>query len=174
MKKGAAGPFSFAAADPIRDRMDLSPEQIERLRQSGIRLDAQGHFVHEGEEVRHQGLRAALWRWLDRDPDGRYVLRLDERRFVYLDVDDAPHVVRSLRWQGEAAILLLADGSEEPLEPSTLRLADTGVAYCRVKAGRFDARLSSAAWAALAERIDEQGGVIRLAASGAHWPLGTR
>lgn len=135
--------------------MDLTDEQLERMRRSGIRLDAEGRFLHEGEEVRHAGLKAALWRWLDRSPDGRYLLRLDERRFVYLDVDDAPHRVRSLRWEGDSAVLLLADGSEERLDPSTLRVAARGGAYCRVKAGRFLASLAPAAWTALGERLEQ-------------------
>lgn len=158
--------------------MAATPEelaQLERLRQSGILLDAQGRFLHEGREVEHAGLRAALWRWLDRLPDGRYVLRLDERRFVYLDVEDAPHRVRSLRWEAGRALLLLADGSEEPLDPATVRLGAGGVAYCRVKGGRFEARLSPAAWSALAEHIDrdEAGGEdqVVLVAEGRRYPL---
>jgi uncharacterized protein len=152
--------------------MELTAEQIERLRRSGIRLDAEGRFIHEGEEVRHAGLRAALWRWLDRNPDGRWVLRLDERRFVYLDVDDAPHAVRSLRWEGDRAVLRLADGSEEALDPATVRLGASGAAYCRVKGGRFEARFTAGAWAALAERIEEgDGGAVLVACGGRH-PLG--
>jgi uncharacterized protein len=142
--------------------VQLSDAQIEKLRQSGIRLDAEGRFWHEGQEVTHAGLRAAFWRWLDRNPDGRYVLRLDERRFVYLDVDDAPYLVRSLRWDGERALALLSDESEEPLDLETVKLRGEQ-AYATVK-GRFDARLSSSAWAVLAERIVER--------DGAHW-LGT-
>ena len=70
---------------------------IERLRRSGIRVDREGRFIHEGAEVTHVGLRQALFRWLDRlpPPDARYVLRLDERRFAYLDVDDTPLVARA-------------------------------------------------------------------------------
>lgn len=153
--------------------MQLSDEQLERLRRSGIRLDGEGRFWHEGEVVRHAGLRAALWRWLDRNPDGRWVLRLDERRFVYLDVDDAPHAVRSLRWEGDAAMLRLADDSEEALDPVTLWLAPTGVAYCRVKGGRFAARLLAAAWAALGERIagDGEGDTLWLDIDGRRVPL---
>ena len=152
--------------------MKLSDEEVERLRRSGIRLDAEGRFIHEGEEVRHAGLRAALWRWLDRLPDGRYVLRLDAERFVYLDVDDAPHVVRSLRWDGGRAILRLADDSEEALRPETVRLAPSGRAYCEVK-GRFAARFSSAAWAALADHIEERDGAGYLVTDGATVRLGT-
>jgi hypothetical protein len=137
----------------------LSDAEIEKLRQSGIRLDAEGRFWHEGREVTHHGLRAAFFRWLDRNPDGRYVLRLDEKRFVYLDVDDAPFLVRSLRWDGEVAVAVLSDGSEERLDLSTVRLKN-GVAYATVK-GRFEARLSTAAWTTLGERIVER--------DGAHW-----
>jgi hypothetical protein len=134
----------------------LSDVEVEKLRQSGIRLDAEGRFWHEGQEVTHHGLRAAFFRWLDRDPDGRYVLRLDEHRFVYLDVDDAPFLVRSLRWEGQQALAVLSDGSEESLALSSVHLKE-GVAYATVK-GRFDARLSTAAWATLGERIVERDG----------------
>jgi hypothetical protein len=148
----------------------LSDAEIEKLRQSGIRLDADGRFWHEGAEVTHPGLKAALWRWLDQNPDGRYVLRLDAERFVYLDVDDAPFVVRSLGWSGERARLHLSDGSEEELDGATLRL-EGGIAYARVKQGRFRARLSTAAWGALQERVVEQDGRVVLDAAGGPYPL---
>jgi hypothetical protein len=147
----------------------LSDAEIEKLRQSGIRLDAEGRFWHEGQEVTHAGLRAAFWRWLDRNPDGRWVLRLDERRFVYLDVDDAPYAVRSLRWQGDRPLALLSDGSEEPLDCATLRVREAG-AYATVK-GRFEARLTGSAWSALAEKIVERDGKLVLEAAGGPYPL---
>lgn len=134
----------------------LSDAEIERLRQSGIRLDREGRFWHEGEVVTHAGMRAAFFRWLDRNPDGRWVLRLDERRFVYLDVDDAPFVVTSLRFDGPRIFLHLVDDTEEELAYDTLRLED-GTAYATVK-GRFPARLSRAAWSALGDRLEERDG----------------
>jgi hypothetical protein len=136
--------------------MQLTDEQIERLRKSGIRLDAEGRFWHEGAEVAHHGLRAALWRWLDRNPDGRWVLRLDEKRFVYLDVDDAPYVVRSARWEGDLAIGRLSDDSEIPLDLSSLHERN-GQRYVNA---RFEARLSTAAWNVLAERMEERNGRV--------------
>jgi hypothetical protein len=135
----------------------LSDQEIEKLRASGVKLDADGRFWHQGVEVTHHGLRAAFWRWLDRNPDGRWVLRLDANRFVYLDVEDAPFVVRSLRWEDGQARLRLSDDSEQWLDPSTLRLDPKGVAYCAAK-GRFTARFSTAAWNALSEKIVERDG----------------
>src|SRR2546430_8279695 len=40
----------------------LTDAEIEKLRQSGIRLDGEGRFWHEGAEVTHHGMRAAFWR----------------------------------------------------------------------------------------------------------------
>jgi uncharacterized protein len=133
----------------------LTDAEIEKLRQSGIRLDAEGRFWHEGAEVQHHGLRAAFWRWLDRNPDGRWVLRLDDKRFVYLYVDDVPYVVRSARWQDDRAIVRLSDDSEEELAYDTLQLRGGTQPYCRVKSGRFEARVSTLAWNTLAERIED-------------------
>src|SRR5215467_5261046 len=96
---------------------------IERLRRSGISVDREGRFIHEGAEVTHEGLKRALFRWLDRlpAPDGRYVLRLDARRFAYLeDVADTPLVARAARVDADGGVrLALSDGSEEPLDPTT-------------------------------------------------------
>ena len=131
---------------------------IERLRRSGIRVDREGRFIHEGGEVTHQGLRRALFRWLDRlpPPDGRYILRLDERRFAYLDVDDTPLVARAARVDGTGAIwLALSDGAEEPLDPATLTADADGVLRARVRGGRLEARLATSAVAALGDLLTE-------------------
>jgi uncharacterized protein len=129
---------------------------LERVRRSGIRIDRQGRFWHEREMVRHQGLRRALLRWLDRlaPPDGRYILRLDEERFAYVDVEDTPLVATSLRWEGQRALLGLTDGAEEALDPATVTVDDMGILRCQVRGGRLEARLATAAAAALAERIE--------------------
>lgn len=144
--------------------MQLTDEQIEKLRQSGIRLDDQGVFWHEGEPVTHHGLRAAFFRWLDRNPDGRYVLRLDEKRFVYLDVDDAPLIVRSLRWEGATAIGVFSDQTEAPVDLATLRL-EHGKPYLTARK-QLAARLTNDAWTALADRLEESDGDVYLTLDG--------
>jgi hypothetical protein len=127
---------------------------IEKLRQSGIRVDREGRFIHEGAEVTHEGLKRALFRWLDRNDDGRYVLRLDERRFAYLDVDDTPLVARAARVDAGGRIFLaLSDGAEEPLDPATLTVDDAGTLRAWVRGGRLEARLASSAVAALGDLI---------------------
>jgi hypothetical protein len=155
--------------------MQPSPELLEKLRRSGIRVDRQGELIHEGEPIRHEGLRRALFRWLDRLDDGRYILRLDQDRFAYLDVEDTPLVVRALRVDGDRVSLQLSDGSEEPLDPLTLTVDGQGILRCWVRARRIEARLATSAAAVLAERITEtpQGPALALGA-GPRQPLARR
>ena len=128
---------------------------LARIRDSGIRIDREGQLWHEGHTIEHGGLRAALFRWLDRNPDGQYVFRLDEKRFANVEVADTPLVARSARWQGEALWLGLSDGSEEALDRGTLTVDEAGVMRCRVRGGKIEARLSTSAAVVLAERMEE-------------------
>jgi len=175
---GAPGEGGLKAAQGRGDggpaRPALDPEVLERLRRSGIRIDRDGEFQHEGEPVRHEGLRQALFRWLDRGEDGRTILRLDERRFAYVDVDDTPLVARSARRDGERIYLGLSDGSEEALDPATLDLDAAGVMRCRVRGGRLEARLSSSAALIVADGVegDPSRPVLRL--GGRTFPLARR
>ncbi|HEY4185242.1 MAG TPA: hypothetical protein VGP07_09245 [Polyangia bacterium] len=154
--------------------MTLDPALIERLRQSGIRIDREGEFQHEGAPVRHEGLRQALFRWLDRLPDGRYILRLDAQRFAYVDVDDTPLVVRGARIDGARVLLTLSDGAEEPLAPETLTIDAAGVMRCLVRGGRLEARLATAAAAVLAELIEDGVTPPVLSLDGRRFPLRAR
>src|SRR5580704_9868593 len=81
------------------------PAPEGRSRESSIRLDANGHFWHDGAPVEHLGLADALHGWISRHPDdGRYILT-NGYDWTYFSVDDAPYFVRALRGeprQGEA------------------------------------------------------------------------
>jgi len=153
---------------------NLDPAIIERLRQSGIRIDREGEFQHEGAPVLHEGLRQALFRWLDRLPDGRVVLRLDDRRFAYVNVDDTPLVARGARLDGDRVLLPLSDGAEEALAPDTLTIDGAGVLRCAARGGKLEARLSTAAAAALADAIDDSAQVPALVLGGRRFPLRPR
>ena len=152
---------------------------LEKIRRSEISIDREGRFIHEGAEVTHEGLRRALFRWLDRlpPPDGRYVLRLDERRFAYLeDVADTPLVARAARIDGGDVQLALSDGSEEPLDPTTLTVDDAGVLRAWVRGGRLEARLASSAAAVLGDllSVSEADGRPRLRLAGRSYAIPQR
>ncbi len=143
-----------------------TPEMIERLRQTGIRLDREGRFWHEGAEVTHRGFRLALLRWLDRLDDGRPILRLDEKRYAYVDVEDADLLALSARWDGDRAILRLNDESEAELDYASLTVGAGHALYCRARGGRLTARITTPAHQVLAARIEEAGPGFALRAAG--------
>ena len=147
----------------------LTPEMIERLRQTGIRLDREGRFWHEGAVVTHRGFQLALLRWLDRLDDGRPILRLDEKRYAYIDVEDAELLALSARWDGDRLFLTLNDESEEELDYDSLAVGARDALYCRVRGGRLTARITTPAYYVLAERIEEgPSGFALRAAGGQH------
>lgn len=153
---------------------ELTPELLEKFRQTGIRLDREGRFWHEGAEIQHEGLRKALLKWIDRLEDGRPILRLDERRYAYLEVEDTPLLVVSARWQGDRALVRLNDSSEEELAYDSLRIGTDHALYCSVRGGRLEARVTTPAYYALAERIEEVGGGFALRAAGSSFVIGRR
>jgi len=162
----------------MNEAADEQAAWLEQIRRSGISVDREGRFVHEGAEVTHEGLKRALYRWLDRlpPPDGRYVLRLDERRFAYLeDVADTPLVARAARIDpGGDVRLALSDGSEERLDPTTLTVDDAGVLRAWVRGGRLEARLSTSAATVLGDAITEDGGRPSLRLAGRSYVLPRR
>lgn len=152
----------------------LTPELLERFRRTGIRLDREGRFWHEGAEITHAGFRRALLRWLDRLPDGRPILRLDERRYAYIDVDDACLVVTSVRWDHDRAIATFNDGTESELDYASLGVGAGDALYCAARDGVLDARLTTAAYYALAERLEEADDGFALRARGRLFRIGER
>lgn len=133
----------------------LTPEKIEELRRSGIRLDREGRMWHKDAQVTHLRFQSALRRWLDTLPDGRTILRLDELRYAYVDVDDAHLLVTSVQWVGDAAFLTLNDETSEELVYSSLWQGPDSALYCRVRGEKLTARFLTPAYYRLAEHIEE-------------------
>lgn len=150
----------------------IPPELIEKFRSIGLRLDRAGKIWHQGAEVTHPRLRQAILRWLDVRDDGRDIVRLDETRYAYVDVEDAHLRATSARWAGDHVLLTLDDGTEEELAYDSLSVGPGDALYCRVRGGRLRARLTTAAYQALAPKIVETPGGFALEARGRHWPIG--
>jgi len=110
-------------------------------RESTIVLDVNGRFFHDGEPVEKKSLADALHRWITSHPDdGKFILT-NGYDWTYFTVEDTPCFVTGLKGAPPAPpILVLADGNEEPLDPSTLRVDESGVCFASVRDGRFEAR----------------------------------
>lgn len=138
-----------------------------------FRIDREGTWRHEGVEVTHPGILRNLYANLRADAYG-YHLQTGPLR-VPVQVDDTPFVVVRVETGCDpgAITVYLSDGSQEPLDATTLMLDRRGIPYCRVKDGRFRARLSVPAWLQLAETVepDPESGQPTLVLGGRRVPL---
>jgi hypothetical protein len=138
------------------------PEPVRRALLSGlplerITLDAEGRWWHEGDPIDNPRIAELFHRSIERTPGGTYVLHIAP--FTYpIEVKDTPYFVRRCEVQGQTARIYLSDGSDEQLEPKSLRYAADRGFYCAVKGGKFGARFNRPAYYALAEHVEEAGG----------------
>jgi hypothetical protein len=150
--------------------VQLTPEQIEKMRAIGLRLDRSGTFWQEGAPVTHVRLRQALLRWLDVRADGKDIIKLDDKRYAYVDVEDAHLRARSAHWEGDRAKILWDDDQEEELAYDSLRQADDHALYVRAR-GNLRGRIAGPAYHAIVERIVETPEGFSLDAAGKRWPI---
>lgn len=134
----------------------MDDDALELLRsRSGLSIDAEGRFLHRGEPITHARTLAVLWASLEPTADGRWLVRIG-RESGYVAVERAPYVVRGLvEDPGGARVLVLSDGSREPLDPRTLALDADGVLRCAVKGGR-PASFSRSAQVTLGLALEER------------------
>ena len=136
-----------------------------------LRIDRDGVWYHDEAEVTHAGIVASLRDNLQVDEGGHF-LQIGPAR-VPVEVEDAPFVVERVENEGEGLVATLNDLSREPLALPTLRLDERGIPRCRVKSGRFAARLSRAATYQLLQHAqpDEGAGHPVLVLGGRRYPV---
>lgn len=130
----------------------MSPTDPAQWELPRLTINRDGEWLHEGEEITHPGILANLRGNLRRDEAGYFVQAGPVR--IPVEVADAPFVVTRIEADGQTLRLTLNDGTEEPLDPATLRLTSGEVPYCRVRGGRWEARLSRAAAYQLGQLIE--------------------
>jgi uncharacterized protein len=150
---------------------ELDPLALEALRsRSGLSIDLEGRLCHRGEPIEHARTLEVLWRSLERQPDGRYLVRVG-RESGYVAVADAPYGVRGVTFERGAALVHLSDGSAETLDPDTLTVDAEGILHCRVKGGhraRFRRSAQVDVGLALEEAPAAPGGFALRLADGVH------
>lgn len=104
-----------------------------------FRIDADGDWFESGQPITHPGVLANLRSTLRRDADGYFI---QTRARIPVAVEDAPFVVVRIERRGDALHAFLNDGTDEPVDPETLRVGAGDVPYCAVKRGAFEARLA--------------------------------
>ncbi len=136
-----------------------------------LRINRDGAWLHEDEEVTHVGILADLQSNLQVDSQGHY-LQIGPVR-VPVEVEDAPFVILRVEREGDRLMLTVNDLSREPIAAGTLRFGAEGVPYCRIRDGRFEARLCRAATYQLLQCVeyDEAGRAATLVLGDARYLL---
>jgi hypothetical protein len=129
---------------------------------SGITLDREQRWFHDGEPVEHPKIIEAFNCGLKVQDDGRYKLEFGND-WCFVEVQGAAYRVLMLD-DGEDGRLSvrLSDRTAEWLDVSTLALDADGVFTAAVKGGKARARFSREAQFSLGEKRVEEGGAVVL------------
>lgn len=126
-----------------------------------IRIDKEGKWYYHGSEIVNPLVLEYFCKALEKDDGGRYRIIL-EQEMCYLDIEDTPFVVASLRGEPETGLsILLNTGVLHDLDPETLCIGEANVMYCTLANG-MRIRFSRAAYYILALMMeeDEQGDIV--------------
>lgn len=153
----------------VTDPNELLPSG--RSRETRIRRDVRGHWWNGDDEITHVLLTRAFDSWIERTDDGRYCLKNDIN-WAYVTIEGAPIDVRACRLEGAgehvaSVTLVLSDGREEPLVPTTLREGPDGALYCDVRGGTMPARFDAHAAVQLSDTLVDtpDGAAVAIGAS---------
>jgi hypothetical protein len=151
------------------------PARWHTREDSGLRLDAEGRLWHDAEPVENPRVARAFRQGLERDPQGRYLVRFGWDWCV-IQVEDAPYQVLGVRPEGGALCLQLDDGREVQVPASALRASEAGVLYAQVpgRGGPLEARFSRAAQGQMAPLLEETDGAVALRLGEGLHPLAAR
>ena len=123
-----------------------------------IFIDSRGRWFHDGVRITHRWTYLENNKNLDMDSDGRFFVEEKGSR-VYVECEDTPFVVTMVTKTEDGFSMRLNDESIEKLDLTTLTIAEQNIPYVRVKNGKFEARLLSAAYYELMKHAgkDEKG-----------------
>lgn len=133
----------------------MDPELLEILRRnSGLTLDRDGCFFHEGRPIVHERTVAVLERGLMVREDGEVVVHVGNQ-WAYVAPEDSVYVVRNIVPEHDeegdlkALTLVMTGERREVLDPRTLVLHPPSDLYCLVEGGNVRARFLRPAFHAL-------------------------
>jgi hypothetical protein len=148
------------------------PRRWHTREDSGLVLDRNLVWHHDGERITHPRIVEAFNAGLVPTEDGRFQLRIGND-WAYVTVEGPAYAVTAIDAGPRAVTLQLSDRSTEPLDPATVLLDADGALTVQVKGGRARARFSRDAQFALGRllRVERGAVVLRLASADLALPL---
>ena len=149
----------------------MDEDLLRKLRESsGLRLDREGRFSHQGTPVEHARTVATLHAGLHRAEDGRWATRIG-RDWAYVEVEDAGRFVRRIETAEDRLQAQLATGEWVEIDPATLAAGAEDALYLRTPDGER-ARLTRAAQLSLAPYLEQSGAGFALHLAARVFPIG--
>ncbi len=138
---------------------------------SGISLDREQRWWHDGERVEHPNIIEAFNKGLKVQDDGRYKLEFGND-WCFVEVQGSAYRALVLdEAEGGRLSIRLSDRTAEWLDVASLALDAEGVMTAAVKGGKARARFSREVQFALGERVVQEGGALKLKVEGQMVPL---
>ncbi len=137
-------------------KFDSNRQAIARAGQDlpPLFLSRRGSFFQEGEEITHERTAELLHRSLQRAPSGLYHVSVDGDEIDVIAEDTARFVKAYDRTKG---LLRISDGSEEKLDPTSLRVRPDNSLSCVLHSG-WEALFLSPAYYEIAKDVREISG----------------
>ena len=116
-----------------------------------IRIDRNGVWYFQGAEIIRQDIVEMFYSNLEKDEQGRYLIRMG-KEVCWLEVEDTPWIVKRVdlvSGPGDNPShfnIRLSDNSVEVLNLDELWMSNENVIYCKIKGGNFNARFSRPAY----------------------------
>lgn len=132
------------------------PRRWHTREDSGLVLDRDLNWIHDGERITHPKIIEAFNQGLVPTEDGRFQLRIGND-WAWVTVEGAAYRVNAIDTDDARVYLRLSDRTGEALDPSTLRLGEDGVLTARVKSSRAGARFSRDAQFAVGQLLVSEG-----------------
>jgi hypothetical protein len=130
----------------------VSAAKLHTREDSGLRLDRDLTWWHDGERIEHPNIIEAFNRGVQVDSNGRLMLVFGGD-WCFITAEDCAYGINAVDQAGGALSLRLSDRTAERLDPATLALSPDGALFARVKHGLAKARFSRAAHFELAQRL---------------------
>lgn len=140
----------------------MKPSELRDVTDScRIRIDKEGTWYYENQEIVNPLVLLTFCNALQKNEEGRYRI-VFQSEVCYVDVEDTPFVVASIRGDQETELLVLLNtGETHKLDPATLSVGEQNVMYCLLPDG-MKVRFSRAAYYLLALMMeeDEEGNIV--------------
>jgi hypothetical protein len=120
-----------------------------------IRLTANGVWLSDQTEIDHENTVKLFFRSIQKDDQGYFLKVSYETKRI--EVEDTAYFVFGLEGTAsEGYVLLLSDGTREPLNPSTLKY-QVGRLTCRVHQPEVEAKFLHKAYMEILKPLEQEG-----------------